>query len=72
MAGFRCPRCRKSFDVEYPGVLPFCSPRCKLADLNGWLEEAYALPTNLEADPDEETPEDQQWQRRDEDDEQLA
>lgn len=48
-------------------MLPFCSPRCKLADLNGWLEEAYALPTNIEADPDEES-EDEQWHRRDDDD----
>ena len=24
-------------------VFPFCSPRCKLADLGNWLDERYVL-----------------------------
>ncbi|MEN9578383.1 MAG: gyrase inhibitor YacG [Pseudomonadota bacterium] len=34
---------------------PFCSPRCKLADLGNWLGETYRVSTPLEeygfADP---------------------
>ena len=50
-----CPRCKKSFDAASPGVsMPFCSAVCKLADLNGWLSETFALPVNIEIDPEEE------------------
>ncbi len=75
MVGFRCPRCQKSFDVQQPGVLPFCSARCKLADLNGWLSEEHSLPMDMEVDPDEEAAaEEEAWRRQslDEDSEQIA
>jgi hypothetical protein len=38
-----CPLCKKVLqDVppDYP-PRPFCSPRCKLADLHNWLSERY-------------------------------
>jgi uncharacterized protein len=41
----RCPTCGKQLtDVprDYP-PRPFCSQRCKLADLNSWLNEAYRI-----------------------------
>lgn len=62
MTGFRCPKCRKNFEVQQPAVLPFCSVRCKMADLHGWLSEDYSVPTNLEVDPDgEEDAADWHW-----------
>ena len=50
-----CPRCEKPFLPEAPGVsMPFCSARCKLADLNGWLSEDYSLPMDIEAEEEPE------------------
>jgi uncharacterized protein len=40
-----CPRCKKVLDdvpSDYP-PRPFCSPRCKLADLHDWLSERYCI-----------------------------
>ncbi|MEM7807857.1 MAG: DNA gyrase inhibitor YacG [Planctomycetota bacterium] len=34
---------------------PFCSDRCRLADLNRWLEGEYQIPTD-DDDLDEATP----------------
>lgn len=41
----KCPMCTKEKEVpdDY-GPRPFCSTRCKLADLNNWLNERYAIP----------------------------
>jgi uncharacterized protein len=38
-----------------PAWRPFCSERCKLADLGRWLSESYRVP---EHPPDEESPPD--------------
>lgn len=40
----RCPMCEKPFDPEQSTALPFCSIRCRMADLNRWLEQGYGLP----------------------------
>jgi endogenous inhibitor of DNA gyrase (YacG/DUF329 family) len=40
----RCPTCDQFFDPEQSTALPFCSVRCRLADLNRWLDEGYSLP----------------------------
>lgn len=40
-----CPICKRVLeDVadDFP-PRPFCSPRCKLADLHGWLNEEYRV-----------------------------
>jgi endogenous inhibitor of DNA gyrase (YacG/DUF329 family) len=40
-----CPMCRKVLKDardDFPSR-PFCSPRCKLADLGNWLNEAYRI-----------------------------
>jgi endogenous inhibitor of DNA gyrase (YacG/DUF329 family) len=40
-----CPTCKKVLaDVpsDYP-PRPFCSPTCKLIDLDNWLSERYVL-----------------------------
>ena len=40
----RCPRCRTPLSpgVDYT-AFPFCTERCRLIDLGGWMDEAYAL-----------------------------
>lgn len=40
-----CPTC-KGVSLPYPEnrAHPFCSRRCKLADLSNWFNERYAVP----------------------------
>ncbi len=40
----KCPRCRKDTPWEGNPDRPFCSERCRLADLAAWADEAYRLP----------------------------
>lgn len=43
-----CPACGK--ETEVPDDFrwrPFCSRRCKLADLGAWLDETYKLSSPL-------------------------
>ena len=65
---WRCPYCRTQIEVASPEALPhvpFCSERCKMADLHGWLTDKYVVsrPVNetdleIEKKPDDEsTPE---------------
>ncbi|NLH17024.1 MAG: DNA gyrase inhibitor YacG [Phycisphaerae bacterium] len=55
-----CPKCRRPLPPadagsESPFVrtpyFPFCSERCKMADLYGWLDEQYRIPV-VEPDDD--------------------
>jgi endogenous inhibitor of DNA gyrase (YacG/DUF329 family) len=42
---FHCPTCRRALEgttADFP-TLPFCSPRCRMADLGGWLDERYRI-----------------------------
>jgi len=42
-----CPICKTVIEdapAEHP-YRPFCSRRCKLADLHNWLNEAYRIST---------------------------
>ena len=44
-----CPMCRKVLEQapeDYP-ARPFCSERCRLADLSNWLNETYRIPQPL-------------------------
>jgi uncharacterized protein len=46
----RCPTCKReiTWSEEFPHR-PFCSDRCRLIDLGGWLSEKHAIPdTNAE------------------------
>jgi len=56
---FTCPSCHKTLEgtrVEYP-TLPFCSPRCRSADLGKWLDESYRISAPVtEEDLDEGLP----------------
>jgi endogenous inhibitor of DNA gyrase (YacG/DUF329 family) len=52
----RCPSCDRRFDPSASTTMPFCCERCRMADLNGWLEEHHGLPyVDLEADEQDET-----------------
>jgi hypothetical protein len=54
MSGPRCPHCRKpippitALDAQgrpvRPTWAPFCSERCKMADLGRWLGGGYVIP----------------------------
>ena len=46
----RCPTCRR--EIEWAGCdfRPFCSERCRLIDLGGWLAERHAIPAEPLAD----------------------
>ena len=48
----QCPICEKMFDPQQSPAVPFCSRRCKLLDLNRWLEEKYGLPHQAEDEPE--------------------
>jgi len=39
----RCPICKKETQWEGNPYRPFCSKKCKLADLYNWLSEEYKL-----------------------------
>lgn len=48
-----CPTCRAPSEPEAP-TFPFCSPRCRLADLGKWMAEDYRISRELkETDLDE-------------------
>lgn len=50
----QCPTCRKPFvpDLKSP-EMPFCSVRCKMADLNRWFSEDIGLPIHSSEPEDE-------------------
>ena len=43
----RCPTCRKAGNWLDGKYAPFCSHRCKLIDLGGWLNEQHVIATPL-------------------------
>jgi endogenous inhibitor of DNA gyrase (YacG/DUF329 family) len=53
----QCPGCGRVIEDAPPdfGPRPFCSARCKLADLHGWLHERYRVSTPI--DPSDGDPE---------------
>ncbi len=52
-----CPTCKRDLrvpvekDTGRPKFFPFCSERCKLVDLNAWLDADY----RIAAKPNEES-----------------
>ena len=40
---FRCPICRAFLPTTEVPTFPFCSDRCRLLDLNNWLEGNYKM-----------------------------
>jgi len=60
-----CPICKTVIEdapAEHP-TRPFCSQRCKLADLHNWLTETYRIPSPL-ADGEGGGPSDQDQAER--------
>jgi uncharacterized protein len=48
-----CPLCSKVLQApEDHAPRPFCSARCKLADLNNWLNERYRILAEQQSDDD--------------------
>ena len=41
----RCPTCKRAIPPEADGAAfrPFCSQRCKMADLGNWLDGVYRI-----------------------------
>ncbi len=39
----QCPICRKETDWEGNPFRPFCSERCRVADLGKWASEEYRI-----------------------------
>ena len=54
-----CPTCKKPLHIpahgtsDRPRFFPFCCERCRLVDLNAWLDADY----RIAARPDEESEE---------------
>lgn len=54
-----CPTCKRklTLESERPSFRPFCSERCRLADLGAWLDGAHRIVAPLsEEDLDEGLP----------------
>ena len=58
----RCPICRKPTDSVTDADFPFCSDRCRQADLGNWAAERYVVsePVFEEDSGDEPPPRDPQ------------
>jgi endogenous inhibitor of DNA gyrase (YacG/DUF329 family) len=48
----RCPTCKQGTTWRENPHRPFCSERCRLADLEGWLAGRYVVTS----DPEESAP----------------
>jgi endogenous inhibitor of DNA gyrase (YacG/DUF329 family) len=46
----RCPICKKTTAGALNPFRPFCSERCKLIDLDNWLEGRYKVPERFDAE----------------------
>jgi uncharacterized protein len=59
-ASLRCPTCGKAVDarrVGRPGdPAPFCSQRCRDADLHRWFTEKHQIPAEIDDDEPDENP----------------
>ena len=52
----KCPMCGNVEEWEDNAFRPFCSKRCQLLDLEGWLSERYRIPDAEEDGLDETVP----------------
>jgi len=43
----KCPGCGHLVDLDSNPYRPFCSKRCKMADLGSWLKEEYRISSSL-------------------------
>ncbi len=42
-----CPNCGKDVDFSENPFRPFCSKRCKMADLGSWLRQEYYITSSF-------------------------
>jgi endogenous inhibitor of DNA gyrase (YacG/DUF329 family) len=57
-----CPTCKRTFDHPSerpkdsgrPHFGPFCSERCRSADLGNWLDGNYRIANSADADEDDD------------------
>jgi uncharacterized protein len=40
---YRCPICKTILPAMSAPTFPFCSDRCRLLDLNNWMEGKYSV-----------------------------
>ena len=46
-----CPTCKRELAAgAEAAAFPFCTPRCKLVDLHGWLNDRYVVSDALPID----------------------
>lgn len=51
----QCPTCRRPFEPDLSStMMPFCSVRCKMADLNRWFDEEIGLPVHATSDDEDD------------------
>jgi endogenous inhibitor of DNA gyrase (YacG/DUF329 family) len=49
----RCPTCGRALEWSGAPFRPFCSERCRLIDLGGWLSEQRVIPGDSAAAAEE-------------------
>ena len=55
-AAVACPHCGKPVSWDAASIYkPFCSERCRLIDLGGWLSERHAIPDDAGPAAEEDT-----------------
>ena len=54
---YACPVCRKPAAINSK-VFPFCSDRCRLVDLNKWMEGRYKISRPMHWQDDNSAPPD--------------
>lgn len=52
----RCPICKQEVSYQGNPFRPFCSERCKLLDLDNWLEGRYRVPDSTGEKLDRQKP----------------
>ncbi len=50
----KCPTCQREIEWAEAQCRPFCSERCRLIDLGGWLAERHAIAGEPAGDTPEE------------------
>ena len=53
---FKCPICRKYLPNADVKTFPFCSDKCRLLDLNKWLEGGYQVSRPMTPTDEENLP----------------
>jgi len=49
----KCPTCGKPIEWKDNPDRPFCSERCRMIDLGGWVNEEYKVPGEPVTIPDQ-------------------